>query len=162
MVTQITIDEAKRWASPDLGRLNIGRPDAQDIGGYAMHPTNANRTPLRIWTRHILSTLGEAYKWNLATVAEKSIAKVVDGLSYGSERLTVPENARLFIYSDGAFEISRPDGSMWRFPEFLASLIAPVAAPHNRMDRLISEIRAISCREEMSDDFSMIELAFRD
>ena len=87
---------------------------------------------------------------------------VVDGLSYGSERLTVPENARLFIYSDGAFEISRPDGSMWRFPEFLASLIAPVAAPHNRMDRLISEIRAISCREEMSDDFSMIELAFRD
>lgn len=87
---------------------------------------------------------------------------VVDGLSYGSERVTVPPNARLFIYSDGAFEISRPDGTMWKFPEFLASLIAPENGPENRMDRLIDQIRQISGTSDMSDDFSMIQLAFQD
>ncbi len=87
---------------------------------------------------------------------------VVDGLSYGSERVAVPPNARLFIYSDGAFEISRPDGTMWKFPEFLASLIAPENGPENRMDRLIDQIRQISGTSDMSDDFSMIQLAFQD
>ena len=87
---------------------------------------------------------------------------VVEGLSYGSERLVVPAAARLFIYSDGAFEIGRHDGTMWKFAEFLDSLVAPAQGPENRMDRLIGEIRSISGRDDMNDDFSMIELAFRD
>jgi len=87
---------------------------------------------------------------------------VVEGLSYGSERLIVPSDARLFIYSDGAFEIGRTDGSMWRFAEFLESLVAAPSGAENRMDRLIATIRTISGRNDMNDDFSMIELAFRD
>ncbi|MGI9177463.1 MAG: SpoIIE family protein phosphatase, partial [Pirellulales bacterium] len=36
----------------------------------------------------------------------------VDGLEFGASEVEVPASARLFVYSDGAFEISRPDGSM--------------------------------------------------
>ena len=87
---------------------------------------------------------------------------VVDGLSYGSDSVVVPPQAKLFVYSDGAFEISRQEGGMWRFPEFLESLVAVENGPEKRMDRLIDTIRAISGSSEMSDDFSMLELSFQD
>jgi sigma-B regulation protein RsbU (phosphoserine phosphatase) len=84
----------------------------------------------------------------------------VEGLEFTSTEVAVPSGARLFIYSDGAFEISRPDGSMWAFDAFVATMSAAANGPENRMDRLVSEIRRISEREDFSDDFSMVELVF--
>ena len=84
----------------------------------------------------------------------------VDGLEFGSSEVAVPPGARLFIYSDGAFEISRPDGSMWAFDAFVATMTAAPGGAENRMDRLVSEIRRISEREDFSDDVSMVELVF--
>ena len=106
--------------------------------------------------------IGEGLEQPKMLDSDGPLIGVVADLDYGSEAVTVPPGGKLFIYSDGAFEISRPDGSMWKFAEFLNFLVEPVPSPHNRMDRLIAEIRAISCRDDMSDDFSMIELAFRD
>jgi sigma-B regulation protein RsbU (phosphoserine phosphatase) len=85
---------------------------------------------------------------------------VVAGLTYDSDTVSIPPEGRLFVYSDGAFEISRPDGSMWRYTEFLESLVDPGAGSDGRMDQLISTVRRISGREDFADDFSMIEMAF--
>ncbi len=84
----------------------------------------------------------------------------VEGLEFTSSEAAVPPGARLFIYSDGAFEISRPDGSMWAFDAFVKTMSARADGPENRMDRLVSEIRRISEREDFNDDFSMVELVF--
>jgi sigma-B regulation protein RsbU (phosphoserine phosphatase) len=72
----------------------------------------------------------------------------------------VPPGARLFVYSDGAFEISRPDGSMWAFGDFLAALAAPPALPTSPIDALVTTIRGLSQRDDFNDDFSMLELGF--
>ncbi len=85
----------------------------------------------------------------------------VEGLEFTSSEAAVPPGARLFIYSDGAFEISRPDGSMWAFDAFVATMSTASSGPENRMDRLVSEIRRISERDDFNDDFSMVELVFR-
>jgi sigma-B regulation protein RsbU (phosphoserine phosphatase) len=82
----------------------------------------------------------------------------VDGLEFGSSSVSVPPGAQLFVYSDGAFEISRPDGSMWAFDDFLKTLAAPPAAATNRMDALVSHVRQLSGRDDFNDDFSMVEL----
>ena len=82
----------------------------------------------------------------------------VDGLEFGSSSVSVPPGAQLFVYSDGAFEISRPDGSMWAFDDFLKTLAAPPAAATNRMDALVSHVRQLSERDDFNDDFSMVEL----
>ncbi|MFM8436739.1 MAG: response regulator, partial [Planctomycetia bacterium] len=65
-----------------------------------------------------------------------------------------------FVYSDGAFEISRPDGSMWAFGNFLATLAAPQAGPASPIDALVSVIRDLSRRDDFTDAFSMLELGF--
>ena len=91
----------------------------------------------------------------------------VDGLEFDSAAVVVPPGACLYVYSDGAFEISRPDGSMWAFSEFLATFALPPgtpaaaasqAGPDGRIDALLRRIRGISGRDDFNDDFSMLEL----
>jgi sigma-B regulation protein RsbU (phosphoserine phosphatase) len=84
----------------------------------------------------------------------------VDGLEFESRELAVPAGSRLFVYSDGAFEVSRPDGSMWAFDEFVRAMSAAPDGAENRMDRLVTQIRQLSGREDFSDDFSMVEIVF--
>ena len=84
----------------------------------------------------------------------------VDGLDFDSSEADVPAGARLFVYSDGAFEISRIDGSMWPFAEFEATLAGGVAGPEPPMDALLGRIRELSGRDDFHDDFSMVELVF--
>jgi sigma-B regulation protein RsbU (phosphoserine phosphatase) len=92
--------------------------------------------------------------------SEGPLIGAVDGLEFESSTVEIPAGSRLFIYSDGAFEISLANGSMWAFDAFVAAMSAPVAGPESRMDRLVSEIRRISGREDFGDDFSMVELLF--
>jgi len=82
----------------------------------------------------------------------------VDDLEFASQDVAVPVGARLLVYSDGAFEISRPDGTMWPFEEFLRTVAAPPAAATNTMDALVTHVRQLSGRADFSDDFSMMEL----
>jgi sigma-B regulation protein RsbU (phosphoserine phosphatase) len=84
----------------------------------------------------------------------------VDGLEFSSSEAEVPPGSRLFVYSDGAFEIGLPDGTMWPFGQFLANLTAPCAGAERPMDRLVTHVRGMSGREDFNDDFSMVELWF--
>jgi sigma-B regulation protein RsbU (phosphoserine phosphatase) len=84
----------------------------------------------------------------------------VDGLEFGSERVGVPAGSRLFLYSDGAFEVSYPEGGMWAFDDFVSALTTPPQGPLHRLDALVSRIRTISARDDFNDDFSMVELVF--
>jgi sigma-B regulation protein RsbU (phosphoserine phosphatase) len=82
----------------------------------------------------------------------------VDGLEFDSSETVVPPGASLYVYSDGAFEIGRPDGSMWPFSEFLQCFAGPSAAAAGRIDALLGRIRGVSGRDDFNDDFSMMEL----
>ena len=84
----------------------------------------------------------------------------VDGLDFGSSEVVVPPSARLFVYSDGAFEINLPDGSMWAFDDFVATLAAAPRGPENTMDALVTHVRALSGQDDFNDDFSMMALVF--
>ncbi len=84
----------------------------------------------------------------------------VDGLEFLSGEVEVPPASRLFVYSDGAFEIGLPDGTMWPFPEFVAALVAPPEPRESSIDALVKRVRDLSRRDDFHDDFSMVELSF--
>jgi len=92
--------------------------------------------------------------------SEGPLIGAVEGLEFAADELEVRAGSRLFVYSDGAFEISRPDGSMWAFDEFLAALAAEPPRPEPRMDALLGRIREVSGRDDFHDDFSMMEVVF--
>lgn len=84
----------------------------------------------------------------------------VEDLEFPAAEVEVPPGARLFVYSDGAYEIGRPDGSMWAFKDFVSTLAGAAAEPMSPMDALVAHIRALSQRDDFGDDFSMVEMAF--
>ena len=65
---------------------------------------------------------------------------------------------QLFIYSDGAFEISKPDGQMWSFHEFLSFMSQPPEPELTKMDCLLKHIRQLQDGDEFEDDFSIVQL----
>ena len=78
--------------------------------------------------------------------SEGPLIGAVEGLEFEAGEVAVPAGSRLFIYSDGAFEIVRSDGSMWPFAEFVAKLAredgaAATSPPAGRMDALLDHIR---------------------
>jgi sigma-B regulation protein RsbU (phosphoserine phosphatase) len=94
--------------------------------------------------------------------SEGPLIGAVEGLEFTADVTVVPPGARLFVFSDGAFEVGLRDGGMWPFRAFLERLTSPPAGPEPRMDSLVTHIRQISGRDEFQDDFSMLELSFEE
>ena len=85
----------------------------------------------------------------------------VEGLDYGSSEVEVPPGARLLIYSDGAFEVVRRDGSMWAFEEFVDAVTAAAGGSAGRLDALVAAARRVAGRDDFAaDDVSLMEIEF--
>jgi len=81
-------------------------------------------------------------------------------ITFESAEASLPPGARLFVFSDGAYEITRPDGSMMWFGEF-QKLIAHVAGDHDRtLDALVAELREQRGGDQFEDDVSLMEIRF--
>jgi sigma-B regulation protein RsbU (phosphoserine phosphatase) len=79
-------------------------------------------------------------------------------VEFPTERLTLDAHARLLVYSDGVFEIERPDGTMWRQGEFIDFVkVAVPAAGDSVMPAIVEQARRLRGAEPFADDFSLIE-----
>jgi phosphoserine phosphatase RsbU/P len=81
------------------------------------------------------------------------------GLPFDGKTVTVNPLARLFVFSDGVYEIEKADGENWTLDEFL-QFMAVVPPDVNAMDRLLAHIRDLHCSDVLADDFSMLQLTF--
>lgn len=50
-------------------------------------------------------------------------------ITYQGAEVVVPEGARLYVFSDGVFEVAGPDGEMWGSSNLAAYLVAPLSEP---------------------------------
>jgi len=81
-----------------------------------------------------------------------------DGLDFETAESALDAPSRLFLYSDGVFEIHKSDGSMWSFREFVELISQPVEPGVVVSDHLMEHTRRLSGQERFEDDFSVIEL----
>jgi serine phosphatase RsbU (regulator of sigma subunit) len=84
---------------------------------------------------------------------------IVPNASYACNECLLPSLSRLFLFSDGTFEIGKPDGTMLEFDAFLDVLSAPVAPGECELDRLLGFVRGVHGPGPLEDDFSIIKLA---
>jgi sigma-B regulation protein RsbU (phosphoserine phosphatase) len=67
--------------------------------------------------------------------------------------------ARLFLFSDGVYEIARPDGTMWKFNDFVAYL-SELPEDAGLIDRVLKHVRDLQGSDTLADDFSMLQVTF--
>jgi phosphoserine phosphatase RsbU/P len=84
-------------------------------------------------------------------------AGMVEGTAYDSQTVELGAFARLLLYSDGAYEIARPDGPMWTVAEFVDFVSGlPREAPW--ADQILAHVRRLHGSDLLADDFSIVEL----
>lgn len=83
----------------------------------------------------------------------------------GYETAVVPvePDARIYLFSDGAFELrrdSQPDGEMLGLDGFDAMLCQRATHPRQRIDAIINDLREYQNGDDFPDDVSLIEAVF--
>jgi sigma-B regulation protein RsbU (phosphoserine phosphatase) len=82
------------------------------------------------------------------------------GSRYQSQTCVIPAGSRLFLFCDGAYEITLPEGRVYTLDEFAALLgELPSDVPVD-LDAIIAKIRRLHGTSELEDDFSLIAIQF--
>jgi phosphoserine phosphatase RsbU/P len=75
-------------------------------------------------------------------------------LKYPSARIQVPPPAELYLFSDGVYEIARPDGS-WQSWEEFSRFLQENQPP---IETIVKRMRETHGLEEFEDDFSLLKM----
>ncbi len=92
--------------------------------------------------------------------ARGTVLGITSGVRYRSQTTTVPPDTRLFLLTDGAFEVRRPDGTVLPYAEFLDHLVQPIADGTSELDRLLTFMGETHGPGPLEDDFSAVKFRF--
>ncbi len=71
--------------------------------------------------------------------------------------LNLSPNAKIFLFSDGVFEIEQKCGKIWELDDFV-KFICSLPQDTPVMDALLSRILALQGSDQLADDFSIMEI----
>ena len=66
----------------------------------------------------------------------------------------------LYIFSDGVYEIPKPNGTVLTFEEFVKILTRPIPPKHADIDHIVHTMQALGDSETFADDFSILQITF--
>ncbi len=82
------------------------------------------------------------------------------GLKYRTVTVDLGAFSQLYLFSDGVYEVTLPDGTMWEFNDFVTSLIRPPPPGQSELDLVMDVARGLQGRDTFDDDFSMVKFVF--
>jgi len=85
---------------------------------------------------------------------------IVPNAKYAAGRVDVAPGSSLYLFSDGVFEIDRPDGSQWTIEGLTERIVEPPAPGVPETQRILAAARAVSRDPDFEDDFSIVVATF--
>jgi sigma-B regulation protein RsbU (phosphoserine phosphatase) len=83
---------------------------------------------------------------------------MIEDMSYSTTAVDLDKFARLFLYSDGVYEIEKADGNMWPHAEFAAFITRSQADGQPVGERLLAHVQQLNGSNILDDDFSILEI----
>lgn len=80
---------------------------------------------------------------------------------YSSSEVKIDLPAVLFIYSDGVYEIEKPDNSIWELDEMFQFITKNRGSDYFEIDSLLKYVKDLSGKEILDDDFSMMKIVLK-
>jgi serine phosphatase RsbU (regulator of sigma subunit) len=90
--------------------------------------------------------------------AKGPVLGVMPGIRYRAEESVIEGPARLYVFSDGVYEITKPDGAMLEFAAFEQALARPAPDGTSELDELLAFAREAHGAPTLEDDFSIIKM----
>jgi len=91
--------------------------------------------------------------------SEGPVIGMLPDMPFPGTETTVPPGGRLVVFSDGVFEIEKPDGTMWDFKEFVA-YVNGLPRGEGLIDTLRGHVEKLGGKPTLADDFSMVVVDF--
>jgi sigma-B regulation protein RsbU (phosphoserine phosphatase) len=85
---------------------------------------------------------------------------VVDEFAFNEATTTIPPGSRLYIFSDGVFEIVTATGKRWELDDFLPLLLESLVPGQAEPQRLLHRVHGAARRGPLEDDFSLLVAEF--
>jgi phosphoserine phosphatase RsbU/P len=82
----------------------------------------------------------------------------LDGIDFDYDQVEIRPEARLYVFSDGVYEIMNENGAYWGFDDLKAYLGDSGDRDKSTMDDLWAHVRQIAGSETLEDDFSVLEI----
>jgi len=83
--------------------------------------------------------------------------------TYENRSVTVVPGSRLYLFSDGVYEVRKASGKMMAFREFTDHLAHRArAAEDSTVQAMLREIQGLSGSDHFDDDFSLLEITFHE
>lgn len=102
---------------------------------------------------------GDAPRLRLLSTAGKVIGCDPEA-GYRSETCAVPPGSRLYVFSDGVYEILRADGRTLQLEDLLEQLNRSVHAQGTtNLEEILAWTRSVRGAESLEDDLSLMEVA---
>jgi sigma-B regulation protein RsbU (phosphoserine phosphatase) len=82
----------------------------------------------------------------------------LDDINFEHDQVEIKPAARLYVFSDGVYEILNENGVCWEYDDLKAYLQESGDRGKSNMDDLWAHVRQIAGSESLEDDFSVLEL----
>ena len=85
---------------------------------------------------------------------------VIANQQYHEEIVTLPPGSRIYLYSDGVYEMTTQAGDPWSRGEFVQWLAGQLRDGSGQPDTIFQKIRDLTKSQRLDDDFSLLALDF--
>ena len=82
------------------------------------------------------------------------------GVRFQTAHYDVPAGSRLFIFSDGTYELTKKEGDLMQLDEFARLLAQPLPDGPADLDRILAYAQSVVGQPTFEDDFSILRLDF--
>ncbi len=87
------------------------------------------------------------------------VVGALSGVAFNSATIELQAFAEMFVYSDGVYEVNKPDGTMLERDEFIEKLVEP-AASNAPLQKIYQYVRDLQNSDQFEDDYSILQVRF--
>lgn len=84
----------------------------------------------------------------------------VPNIEFENATFDIEKNSTLYIFSDGAYEINQPDGTIWGINAFIDYLINYSKEETRGLNQILAHIMTLNCKPNLDDDLSLLQAKF--
>ena len=79
---------------------------------------------------------------------------------YVDEFCKIENKSTLYIFSDGAYEITKPDGTLWTLDAFIKMLSRLQHPGNSQIEQLLNHLITLNSKDIFDDDLSILQMIF--
>ncbi|MDJ0697827.1 SpoIIE family protein phosphatase [Mastigocoleus sp. MO_188.B34] len=79
---------------------------------------------------------------------------------YVDDFCTIEESSTLYIFSDGVYEITKPNGTVWSLDAFIRMLAESSSFAENKLEIIINYLNQLNSKGVFDDDLSILQIQF--